>query len=111
MDKNKKSIAGFVAIICGLIVSAAIMMGGFAIISKDAVNSRIALENLYRNGFYDFKTGVDNMEMNLSKLLISQEGSESIMLASDTYLSSQTAVAGLSILPIENETYFMTSKL
>ncbi len=111
ITKRKRSVVGFIAAICGLAVTAAILVGGFAKIAKEDRQNRTALESVYRSGFYDFKTGVDNLEMNLSKLLVSSEGSESAMLASDAYLYSQTAVSGLSVLPIDNEVYYKTSKL
>lgn len=109
--RRKKSIVGLVSAICGLVVVTAALITGVAVVARDNTSNRTKIENMYKAGFYDLKTGVDNMEMNLSKLLVSREGSESAMLASDAYLSSQTAVSGLSVLPLDYEVYHKTSKL
>jgi len=108
---RKRSYFGFVSIICGLAVALGVLVGGFGITAIESRQNRLALENLYKSGFYDFRTAVDNMEMNLSKLMVSSASNETANLAFDTYLSSQTAVSGLSVLPVENEVYFKTSKL
>lgn len=110
-ERERKSVVGFLAAIFGLMVLSTVLIGGIMLSEKQNSSNRVALENLYRSGFSDFKTGVDNMEMNLSKLLVTTEDCESCELAHSAYLSSQTAILGLSVLPIESETYHKTSKL
>jgi len=63
-----------------------------------------------QKAFYDFVGYVDNIETNMSKMFISQDGDGQQKILSDLAVQSSLADASLSSLPIMDESKYLTSK-
>lgn len=70
-----------------------------------------ALESGYRKSFFDTVAQVDNIDLNLSKILATSEESGLQKYLVDTAINSELAENNLSQLPLEDESKFYTAKL
>ena len=69
------------------------------------------LENSYRKSFYDTVVQVDNMDLNLSKTLATQDSGAMQLYLVDLAVNSELAENDLQRLPIEDENKFYTTKI
>ncbi len=116
MDKNsnmheKKSRVMLWAAVVALAVFASLMTAA-TLIASGAINEQdVRLENVYRRALYDMCDGVNNMEINLSKMLISGSADgENDKILSDTLAAATLAESSLSVLPISMENSISTGK-
>lgn len=69
------------------------------------------LESSYRKSFYDTVEQVDNIDLNLSKILASKDKEAVQIYLLDTAINSELCENDLSQLPIKDESKFYTTKL
>lgn len=69
------------------------------------------LENMYRRSFYDTVEQVDNMDLNLSKILATEDKASLQGYLLNLAINSELAEADLSELPLQDESKFYTTKL
>ena len=69
------------------------------------------LESSYRKSFYDTVEQVDNIDLNLSKILASKDKEAVQIYLVDTAINSELCENDLSQLPIKDESKFYTTKL
>ncbi|MBR6773119.1 MAG: hypothetical protein IKM16_00485, partial [Clostridia bacterium] len=72
-----------ISILLGFIVLVAVLITGVITINGEGVRSRFALEGVYRRSYYDMCDSVNNLEINLSKLMVTSAKSESVPLISE----------------------------
>lgn len=116
MDKNsnmqeKKSRVMLWAAVIALAVFAALMTVA-TLVAGGAINEQnVRLENVYRRALFDMCDGVNNMEINLSKMLISGNADgENDKILSDTLAAATLAESSLSVLPVSMENSIATGK-
>ncbi len=69
------------------------------------------LENLYQRSFYDTVERVDNIDLNLSKILATKDSGSIQGYLVDVAINSELAESDLSELPLQDESKFYTTKL
>ncbi len=70
-----------------------------------------ALENVYRRSFYDTVEQVDNIDLNLSKIIATKDNDTAQTYLVDLAINSELAENDLSSLPLKDENKFYTTKL
>lgn len=91
----------FTAFIVGLCFSLVVMgalTSGFAF---DGLAKAQKLESSYERSFYTLLDSVNNMETDLSKLVVARGNGESVEIMQSVYSNAQTAITGYSGLPID----------
>lgn len=99
-----------ISILLGFIVLVAVLITGVITINGEGVRSRFALEGVYRRSYYDMCDSVNNLEINLSKLMVTSAKSESVPLISEVSAQASLASASLSSLPLEQSDIMATEK-
>ncbi len=99
-----------ISILLGFIVLVAVLMTGIITINSEGVRSRYALESVYRRSYYDMCDSVNNLEINLSKLMVTSAKSESVPLISEVSAQAELASSSLSSLPFEQSDVIATEK-
>ncbi|MBQ8426514.1 MAG: germination protein YpeB [Clostridia bacterium] len=69
------------------------------------------LESTYRKSFYDTVEQVDNIDLNLSKILASKDTGAIQKYLVDTAINSELAENDIQQLPLQDESKFYTTKL
>lgn len=106
----KKSNYPFWTIIASLGAFCAILTAGTAVINSSGARSKLALENGYRRAYYDVCDGVNNIEVNLSKLMVCSGGVETLPLLTELSAQAEHAQASLCSLPFECGDVRLTGK-
>lgn len=68
------------------------------------------LENVYRSSVLSLGDSLDNLEVNMSKLMVSKGTKENRELITDTYRHAETAAQSISVLPLSFENITSTTK-
>lgn len=88
-----------------------LVMGAFLISTSNSLTTTTAsLENLYQRSFYDLVDNVNNIEADVSKLMVSNDSTSQQKLLSTIKQRSSDAEVDLSLLPINNNLLENTSK-
>lgn len=99
-SQKKKYSAPLIVSIALLGVLATSMTVGFAV-SVNMLNERsISLENLYERSFFDLVENINNVEIKMSKLLVSNDSNYSQKLLSEIHDNSSDAQNNISYLPL-----------
>ena len=69
------------------------------------------LEMGYRRNFYDIVEQVDNIDLNLSKIIATKDSGAMQVYLSNTAINSELAESDLGSLPLQDESKFYTTKL
>ena len=107
MKKNDYPFAIIIASLCMLV---AVLVSGTAVINAVGVHSKIALENGYKRAYYDVCDSVNNLEVNLSKVMIASSVAETIPLLTDVAAQAELAQNSLCSLPVESGDIRLTGK-
>lgn len=97
---RKQHNLGYVLAIIFLGVIAFSMSVAFIISSIKLNNSSIVLENFYERSFYDLVDNLNNVEIKMSKLLVSNDKDYSKKLLTEIYEDTSDAQNNISMLPI-----------
>lgn len=68
------------------------------------------LENMYERSFYELVDNVGNMEVQLSKLLVTETPEQSMALLTDVWHKADSAQGSFSLLPVQLETMTDSAK-
>ena len=107
---KKRSYKGFIITIAILVaVCSALTIG---VITTSATLSQYAMrvQNMYQKSFSELVTNVNNIEVDLSKILVSNGSSTKEKLYEQVYTNCNYASANLSQLPINHESINKTTK-
>lgn len=109
--ERNKGFGGWLAAVISLGVATLILASvlTFTLIMPTA-ESRM-LESTYSKSFYDVKDQVNNMDVNLSKVLASKDGGAISGYLTDIAVESEVAESNVQQLPLEDENKFYTTKL
>ncbi len=108
--KNNKGIGGWIAAVvslgCTVLVLAGLLTLTVFTPIDDYLNNNTAIEK----SFYDLVGYVDNLDVNLSKLTVSQDNGEKQKILGEVRVQSNLATASISSLPLQDEDKFYTTK-
>lgn len=107
--ESKKGYLLFSAVIAFMVLSA-LTITGLAVVNHASSNRKNELENNYSRAFYDMCDSVNNLEINLSKLMVASGKTESLAIINDTTAVAEIAENSLSDLPLSYEQTIKTSK-
>lgn len=109
-DKRSRGIGGWLAAVislgCSVLVLATLFT--FALVRNNGDDNMF--ENAVERTFYDLVSYVDNMEVNMSKLLVSNDRQEQQKLLRDITVQANLASADITELPIQDESKYYTTK-
>ncbi len=105
--KNK----GWLAAVISLGVCSLVLLTVLTIILITPSSEGVALESSYRKAFYDTVDQVDNIDLNLSKVLASKDTKSMQVYLTDLAINSELCENDISELPLKDENKFYTAKL
>lgn len=108
--RKNNSVYILIATVAALAVLAAVLVTGTVIINYESTNRKNGLDNMYSAAFYDLSDSANNIEVNLSKLMIANGKKESVTVINDTTAQAELASSSLSRLPLEPENIEKTVK-
>ncbi len=106
----KSRIYPFIVALVAISSFAIALVVGMIVYNTEGVRSKRALEGVYRKAFYDTLDSVNNLEIDLSKLIVSPSSNESLPLLTKVSSSSAQASASISTLPLSYNAVTKTSK-
>ena len=109
MEKNNSKF-GFITAIIALIVLSLTLIIGCVVINNEGVRSKAVIDGQYRRAFYDMSDGASNIEINLSKIVVSPAKSETIPLLTNLSAQAELAENSLSVLPVDYHQTVKTSR-
>lgn len=104
---GKKSVVAIVS----LSIISAFLLSSLIITRFLPTESDRLLESAYQKTYYDTMTEVDNMDLNLSKVLVTKDKAKTQTYLTDLAVVSEVASSNLSALPLEDENKFNTLKI
>lgn len=108
--KNKRGIGGFVTAIVSLGVSVLVLGGLLAYTVFSPVDDYINMSANEERNFYDLVGYVDNIDTNLSKVLVSNDDENIQKMLGEVRLQSNLASESLANLSLHDEEKFYTVK-
>lgn len=102
-SRKKKTAAGIVAVILAFAVTIGAFSAGIFYVDRQNKGNKLKVENFYQENIYEMSESTSNIEVNMSKLMISTDKAETAVLLNDTYHHAQTAIAALNSLPVNPE--------
>lgn len=108
--RRNNSLYILIAAVAALAVLAAVLITGTVIINAESVERKNGLDNMYSSAFYDLSDSANNIEVNLSKLMIANGKKESVTVINDTTAQAELASSSLSRLPLAPENIEKTVK-
>lgn len=111
--ENKKSngYGGWLAAVITLSVATLVLASVLTFTFLMPTATDAMLENTYKKSFYDTVEQVDNIDLNLSKILASKDQTAVQKYLVDTAINSELAENDLQQLPLHDESKFYTTKL
>ena len=113
-QKNKEARRGYggwlaavISLGCATLVLASVLT--FVFLMPTAEEG--ALESVYRRSFYDTVDQVDNMDLNLSKVLATKDGGAVQGYLLDLAVNSELAESDVQQLPLRDESKYYTTKI
>lgn len=110
--KRERKRKGFLMLsaVIALSTLSAIAILGLAVVGRTSAERKNALDSAYSRAFYDMCDSANNLEVNLSKLMVASSKTESLALINDTTAQAELAENSLSALPVSYEEVIKTSK-
>ena len=109
--KEGGGFGGWIAAVISLGVSSLVLATALIVTLFIPSDKDRALESGYRKSFFDTVAQVDNIDLNLSKILATSDASGLQKYLVNTAINSELAENNLSQLPLEDESKFYTTKL
>ncbi len=109
--KQNKGYGGWLAAVITLSVATLVLASVLTFTFLMPTETDGMLENTYRKSFYDTVKQVDNIDLNLSKILASKDSGAVQKYLVDTAINSELAENDLQQLPLQDESKFYTTKL
>lgn len=113
-QKNKeqgRSFGGWLAAVISLGVTTLVLASALTFVFLMPKESDMMLEAGYQKSFYDTVEQVDNIDLNLSKVLATKDAQAMQIYLLDTAINSELAENDLQQLPLKDESKFYTTKL
>lgn len=110
MGNKTNNYTGFIATIIALVTLCSVLTIGFINTLASANQYSYKLENLYQKSFSELITNVNNIEVDLSKIIASTGVSTREKLYNEVYTNCNYASSNLSNLPISYESINQTTK-
>jgi germination protein ypeB len=83
---------------------------GFWALTKKNENYRIQLDNLYNKNYYELNDNMSNLEVKLSKLMVTNNNSQALRYLNDISSQAEFTAANLGQLPTGQEAISSTNK-
>ncbi len=109
-EKNK-NFGGWLAAVISLGVATLVLASVLTVTLLTPTMNDNVLESSYQRAFYDAVEQVDNIDVNLSKILASKDTSAVQKYLVNTAINSELAEKDIQELPIKDESKFYTAKL
>jgi len=113
-DKRKqksKGVGGYITAIVTLGVSTLVLASSLIFVFLMPSKNDTMLESSYRQSYYDAIEQVDNIDLNMSKILATEEESALQNYLVNLAINSELLESDLQSLPLEDENKFYTTKL
>ena len=110
-QKGKNKNGGLIAAVISLGIATLILASALTMTFLMPTENDNALEGEYRRSFYDTVSRVDNMDLNLSKILATKDDGAKQEYLMDLAVNSELAENSFQSLPVEDESKFYTTKL
>ncbi len=107
---GKPNITGWVAAVIALSCVLLVVSTLFIVSMTDDMGTNKQVEGTTDQAYYDFVNYVDNIDVDLSKLIVSNDKKNQQRILGELTTKSQLATANLSRLPIQDESKFYTTK-
>lgn len=109
--KQNKGVGGWLAAVISLGIATLVLASVLTFTFLMPTVSDNMLEANYSKSFYDTVKQVDNIDVNLSKVLATSDGGAIQRYLVDTAINSELAENDLQQLPLQDESKFYTTKL
>ena len=109
--KNGRGKKGYVATIIALSLATVTLASVLTVTFLTPSSADATLETGYRKSFYDTVAQVDNIDVNLSKVLATKDESAAQLYLLDLAVNSELAENDIQQLPLEDESKFYTAKV
>lgn len=109
--QDKKGYGGWLAAVISLSVATLVLASALTFTFLMPTETDTALEATYRKSFYDTVDQVDNIDLNLSKVLATSDKGAMQKYLVDTAINSELAENDLQQLPLQDESKHYTTKL
>ena len=112
MKRKNKSIKthGFIAAVVVLALLCGVLAIGVVSTASTMASYSASLENVYKRSFYELSTNINDIEVGLSKILVSNDTKSQSSEMEKVYENCSLAVNNLSHLPLNSETLDKTTK-
>ena len=113
-QKNReqgRSYGGWLAAVISLGVATLVLASVLTFTFMMPSAGDMALESGYQKSFYDTVEQVDNIDLNLSKAIATQDTDAMQLYLVDTAINSELAENDLQQLPLQDESKYYTTKL
>lgn len=108
--KENKNVGGYITAIVSLGIATLVLASALTFVFIIPSKNDTMLEAGYRRSFYDAVEQVDNMDLNLSKILASKDKGAIQTYLVDLAINSELCENDLQSLPLEDENKFYTTK-
>ena len=109
--KRERGVGGYITAIIALGIATLVLSSVLTFTYLMPSESDNIVENNYQRAFYDTVEQVNNMDINLSKVLATKDKEAMQMYLLDLSINSELAENNFSILPLKDENKFYTGKL
>ena len=110
-NKKGKNLGGYITAIIALSVATLILASVLTITFLMPTTNDNMLESTYSKSFYDTVKQVDNIDVNLSKILASNDKEAVQKYLVNTAINSELAENDIQQLPLKDESKYYTTKL
>lgn len=109
-DKRSRGVGGWIAAVVTLSSLVLVLSALFTYTLVSDFGGKDMFENTIERSFYDLVGYVDNIDVNLSKMMVSNDESEQQRLLGDITTQASLASDKLSELPLQDESKYYTMK-
>lgn len=109
--ESRKGVGGWIAAVISLGVATLVLSSVLTFTFLMPTETDSMLDSAYQKSFFDTVDQVDNIDLNLSKILATEDTSAMQKYLVDTAINSELAENDLQQLPLMDESKFYTTKL
>ena len=109
--KDNRGYGGWLAAVIALGVSTIALASALTLTYLMPQEADLAMESVYSKSFYDTVEQVDNIDLNLSKILATKDEGAIQTYLVDVAINSELAENDLQQLPLQDESKYYTTKL
>lgn len=109
--RENKGFGGWLSAVISLGISTLVLSGVLLYLLMAPTPSFNALEQSYQRSFYDVVERIDNIDLNMSKLLATKDSGAMQNYLVDVAINSELAENDLQQLPLKDESKFYTAKV